>query len=193
MDESDCLDGQWIVEPGILSYLRRQWRYFPNVVEFNAYQHKNPILTIFVFWHMNNHNDLLNPDSWNTKERPSSEVIVISNNLVALVSYESPGWSNYPLEPWFAHTCRCGNCSETFTCALLNFLTTTLFLTTSTTANAVDQMVVEYRLWLENKTRNKRLFWGFWWHNWWEWGWDSLKIYFGKMEVENILEISCSL
>ena len=37
--------------------------------------------------------------SWNTKERPSLEVIVISNNLVALVSYESPGWSNYPLEP----------------------------------------------------------------------------------------------
>ena len=119
-------------------WLPRQGRYFSNVVVINIYQHENPIRTIFVYWHMNNHNDLLNLGT--QKKGLLWRWLWLAIIWLPSLVMSPQGEVNIPWSPDLHTHVDAATVLQFFTCALLNFLTTTLCLTTSTIANAVDQM-----------------------------------------------------
>ena len=113
--------------------LPTQAKYFPNVVVINADQHKNPILTIFVYWQMN-HNDSLNPGT--QKKGLVWRWLWLAIIWLPSLVMSPQGGVTIPWSPDLHTRVDAATVLQHFTCALLNFLITTLWLTTSTIANA---------------------------------------------------------
>ena len=104
-------------------WLPRQGRYFPNVVVINIYQHENPIRTIFVYWHMNNHNDLLNPGT--QKKGLFWRWLWLAIIWLPSLVMSPQGGVTIPWSPDLHTHVDAATVLQLFTCALANSLTTT--------------------------------------------------------------------